>query len=132
MVIDTSALMAILLDEPQAPAILDRIEGAEAVGISAGTLAETYIVARGKDVLDEMQTLLAGIAPVVIEVDPDAASRISVAYGRYGKGYHRARLNFGDMFAYDAAQQLDAPLLYVGEDFARTDVRAALAQGSET
>jgi ribonuclease VapC len=127
IVIDTSALMAILLDEPPAQAMLDAIDDADAVCISAGTLAECYIVARGKNVHDEMRRLLAGIAPAVVDVDPLTADQIGEAYGRFGKGFHPARLNFGDMFSYAAARILDAPLLFVGEDFAATDLRPALA-----
>ncbi|WP_333831624.1 type II toxin-antitoxin system VapC family toxin [Rubrimonas sp.] len=132
IVLDTSALVAILLDEPGANGLLDAIETADAVAISAGTLAECFVVAKGKNIASEMRALLTAIAPVVLDVDEVAAERIGDGYAVWGKGFHPARLNFGDMFAYDATTSLGAPLLFVGEDFAGTDVAPALAQNGET
>jgi ribonuclease VapC len=125
LVLDTSALMAVLQEERKADAIAEALQqGAGATAMSAGTMVECWVVARRRGVLAEMRELLADIAPRIVPVDEAAARRIETAYARWGGG--PARLNFGDMFAYDLATSLDAPLLYVGEDFARTDVRSAL------
>jgi ribonuclease VapC len=133
VVLDTSALVAILLGERAADRLLRAIETADVVGISAGTLAECFVVAHGKNIAAEMRELLRGIAPLVLDVDEATAERIGEHYNLWGKGFHPARLNYGDMFAYDAATALGAPLLYVGEDFAATDVAPAMApQGDAT
>lgn len=94
--------------------------------ISAGTMAEAMIVARMRNVGEEMSTLLAGLGLEVASVTAIAAQRIAEAYGRWGKGVHAASLNFGDCFAYEVARDRGCPLLYVGEDFSRTDVERVL------
>ena len=126
IVVDTSALVAILLKEPACDALADFLEETPDVTMSAGTLVECAVVSRRRGFPDVMQALLADVDPTVIPVDADAARRIDAAFARWGRGAHPAGLNFGDMFAYDAAVSRDAALLYVGEDFARTDVRPAL------
>ena len=131
IVIDTSALMAMLLDEPEKRAIAACLKSSARASISAGTLVECAAVSRRRGVAPRMAALIDGIAPEVLPVDAETVGRLGVADARWGRGVHPAGLNFGDLFAYDAARTLGAPLLYVGEDFARTDVRAALAQGSE-
>lgn len=123
---DTSALMAILLGEPQAEACMDALEATEALAISAGTMAEALIVAERRGVGEEMRRLLDGLGFEVASVTPAAARRVAEAYARWGKGVHPAGLNFGDCFAYTLAKERAVPLLYVGDDFARTDVRSAL------
>jgi ribonuclease VapC len=123
--VDTSALMAILLDEPQAPACMSVLESEDLV-ISAGTMAEALIVARMRNVGEEMAALLSGLGLEVAPVTAVAAQRTAEAYGRWGKGVHAAGLNFGDCFAYEVAQGRGCPLLYVGEDFSRTDIESAL------
>jgi ribonuclease VapC len=127
--VDTSALMAILLDEPQAPACVAALTAAETVSISAGTVAECLIVAGRRGVHDEMAELIDGFGFDVVPVTLAAARRVAAAYAKFGKGVHPAALNFGDCFAYDAAMEEGRPLLYVGEDFRRTDVRGALLAG---
>jgi ribonuclease VapC len=126
IVIDTSALVAILLQEPPALAVSRRIEDAGSAAISAGTLAECSVVSHRRSFAEDMRALLADIAPEIVAVDAAATRRIDAAFARFGRGNHPAGLNFGDLFAYDAAISRGAPLLYVGEDFARTDVRPAL------
>jgi uncharacterized protein with PIN domain len=79
------------------------------------------------EIADRMRDLLDDIAPDILSVDEAAARRIETAFARFGRGAHPAGLNFGDMFAYDAAARLGAALLYVGDDFAATDLRPALA-----
>ena len=94
--------------------------------ISAATLAETLIVAKRKNVEDSLQALLDGLGLEVIEVGEAMAVLAAEAYGRWGKGFHPAHLNYGDSFSYALAELYDCPLLYVGDDFTRTDVKSAL------
>lgn len=126
IVVDTSALMAIILDEPSAPACMAAIETEDAILISSGTLAEALIVAERRGVLEEMQRLADGLGLEAVAVTPAAAKRIAGAYARWGKGANPAGLNFGDCFAYDLAWDHSCPLLYVGDDFAKTDIESAL------
>lgn len=124
--VDTSALMAIVLGEPQGEACMTAIEEASGLLISAGTVAEALIVAARRNVRDEVNTLISGLGFEVVSVTAASARRIADAYGRWGKGVHSASLNYGDCFAYAVAVEHDCPLLYVGEDFAQTDLRSAL------
>lgn len=123
--VDTSALMAIVLGEPGADACMGVLEVETEVLISAGTLAEALIVAGRRDVSVEMSALIDNLGFTVIPVSASVARRIDQAYGRWGKGVHPAGLNFGDCFAYALASEHDCPLLFVGEDFAKTDVTVA-------
>lgn len=117
--------MAIALDEPMADACIAILEEAEQVLISAGTLAEALIVARGKGVASAMAETVQTLGLVVSPVSEIGARRVAQAHARWGKGVHPAALNFGDCFAYALAQEHGCPLLYVGGDFARTDVQGA-------
>ncbi len=126
IVVDTSALMALLLSEPSADQIADILKTDEQIVISAGTLAEALIVAGRRGVLDEMKRLLDGLGVEVEHVDEQSAGAVSDAYRAWGKGLHPAGLNFGDCFAYVAAKRRGAALLYVGHDFAQTDVASAI------
>ena len=94
--------------------------------ISAGTIAEALIVAARRNVSEEIASLIDGLGFNAIAVTPASARRIASTYGRWGKGIHAAGLNFGDCFAYEVAREHDCPLLYVGADFARTDVKGVL------
>lgn len=124
--IDTSALMAILLDETDAGACIAAIEAEGELVISAGTAAEALIVAGRRGVGTEMAILLEGLGAEIVPVTAASAQRVAEAYSHWGKGAHPAGLNFGDCFAYEAAQARDCPLLYVGDDFSRTDIRSVL------
>ena len=124
--VDTSALMAILLGEPEADACAQALEEADALWISTATVAEALIVAARRGVEEEMQALIDGLGFEEAAVTPAAARRVARAYGRWGKGAHPAALNFGDCFSYETAMSADCPLLYVGDDFARTDVKSGL------
>ena len=126
IVIDTSALMAIVLDEPEAGACATAIEQNRDLAISAGTLAEALVVATRRGVGPAMEQLIADLALETIPVTAAGAQRIATAYARWGRGIHRATLNFGDCFAYALAKEYECPLLFVGNDFARTDLPAAL------
>lgn len=124
--IDTSALVSIILRDPEFEACVAALESATRAVISAGTLAEALIVAGRRNVAEEMAALVEELGLEVVSVTPAVARRVAGAYARWGKGVHSASLNFGDCFAYEVAQANDCPLLYVGNDFVRTDVRSAL------
>ena len=124
--VDTSALVAIVLKELQAEACLAALESEDEVLISAGTLAETLIVSARRTIGAEIARLLDRLAPTVISVTPAAARRIGDAYSRWGRGMHPAALNFGDCFAYAVAKEHACRLLYVGDDFAKTDIEGVL------
>jgi ribonuclease VapC len=124
--VDTSALMAIVLDEPEADACIEVLASEDDLLISAGTMAEALIVAARRNIGEEMARLIDGLGFEIVTVTPASARGIAQAYGRWGKGAHPAALNFGDCFAYEVAKERGCGLLYVGEDFARTDVQGAL------
>jgi len=124
--VDTSALMAIVLDEAEAYACIAVLEKEDNVLISAGTIAEALIVAARRNVSEEIASLIDGLGFNAVAVTPASARRIASAYGRWGKGIHAAGLNFGDCFAYEVAKENDCPLLYVGDNFARTDIKSVL------
>ena len=121
--VDTSALMAIVLGEAEADACIAALEIEDDILISAATIAEALIVAARRNVGDEMAKLIDGLGFNAVAVTPAAARRVALAYARWGKGVHAAGLNFGDGFAYELAREHDCPLLYVGGDFAKTDVK---------
>lgn len=125
--VDTSALMAALLGEPQAAACMVALEQSSDLLISAGTVAEALIVAERRDLGAEMTRLIEGLGFEVVSVTAAAARRIAAIYARWGKGVHPAGLSFGDCFACEVAQEHDCPLLFVGDVFSRTDLRPALA-----
>jgi ribonuclease VapC len=126
IVVDTSALMAVVLDEPAADACIAAFAGEGVLLISAGTVAEALIVAARRGVGEELAGLIEGLGFEVVPVTSASARRMADAYGRWGKGIDPAGLNFGDCFAYELARERGCPLLYVGEDFSRTDIASAL------
>ncbi|WP_417232917.1 type II toxin-antitoxin system VapC family toxin [Brevundimonas sp.] len=125
--VDTSALMAILRKELLGEACEAALKVKEPIMMSAATLTECLIVARRKRALPGMEILLERLQLTVVDVTAEVAEAAAEAYGRWGKGFHEAELNYGDCFSYVVAKSNDCPLLYVGDDFARTDVRSALA-----
>ncbi len=127
MVIDSSALIAILLREPAAFTIAVRIEAGSSRLLSAGNLIETSIVIEGRkgdEGARELDLLLYRSAIEIVPVDAEQAELARVAWRRFGKGRHPAGLNYGDCFAYALARQTGLPLLFVGNDFSRTDIEA--------
>jgi len=126
MAIDTSALMAILLEEPEADACVAAIDGEDDILISSGTVAEALIVAARRNLGEEMAKLVDGLGLEVVNVTPASARRMAAAYARWGKGVHPASLNFGDCFSYDVASEHGCRLLFVGNDFSKTDLISAL------
>jgi ribonuclease VapC len=126
MVVDTSALVAILQGEPEANAFADLLAHAADPLISAATLFECSIVqAKSRHGLENLDDLLltAGIRVAAVDVTQAHAAR--EAWLRYGKGNGSARLNFGDCFSYALAMTTGRPLLFKGDDFAQTDVTPA-------
>lgn len=126
MVIDTSALIAILAQEDDAARFAEAIQQDEVRLISAATLTETGIVATvlfgkegGADLDDLMEAMQVEIVPLTEE-----HSRLArEAFVKYGKGRHAAKLNFGDCFSYALAKASGHPLLFKGNDFSHTDVK---------
>ena len=125
MVVDTSALLAILLDEPERRAFNEAIEGADRKSISAATFVEASMLLesrRGPAGVAALDAFLAKAGIEVRVVDRQLAEAARDAFRRYGKGRHPAGLNFGDCFAYSLAQTFAEPLLFNGDDFTKTDV----------
>jgi ribonuclease VapC len=125
MIVDTSALIAILRREPEGEAFRDKLLASATVSISAVGLVESRIIAEREGGRAELDTLLAAADVRVVPVDRAQADAASDAFLRYGKGRHPAALNLGDLFAYALATTAGEPLLFKGNDFARTDVTAA-------
>jgi ribonuclease VapC len=130
MIVDTSALIAILRGEPDADDFIQALTGAGEARTSAATYLETAVVVDAN-----RDPVLSGrfddlVAAVPIEVEPVTRSHADVArraYRDFGKGSgHPARLNFGDCFAYALARTTGEPLLFKGSDFSATDVIPAL------
>lgn len=129
LVVDTSALMAMLLEEPDAEQMLDVAARAAVVHLSAATRLELGMVserARQGGADPEVELLLLALSVRIVPFDSHHLHWALQGWRRYGKGRHRAGLNLGDCFSYGLAMALDLPLLFKGEDFACTDVKAAL------
>ena len=114
--------MSIMLNEPAAEACAAILAAETEVLISAGTLAEALIVAAHRNLSEEMSRLVLDLGFEIIPVTPTAAHRIAGAYRRWGKGVHPAGLNFGDCFAYETAKEHACPLLFIGNDFSKSDM----------
>jgi ribonuclease VapC len=99
------------------------LEKANRLVISAGTVAEALIIAERRNVGAAMTLLINGVGFEVIPVTALTATRVASIYNKWGKGIHPATLNFGDCFAYDLAMENECPLLFVGEDFSKTDIK---------
>ena len=126
IVVDTSALLAIVLNEKEAPACSAALEAETEVLMSEATLAEALIVAGGRAREAALAKLVEDFRIKIVAVTPEVAHRVAAIYRRWGKGVHPARLNFGDCFSYELAATSASPLLYIGRDFAQTDIAAAL------
>ena len=125
MVLDTSALLALLRDEPEAEEFRAAVEEDTTRLVSAATLLETALVIevrKGEPGGRELDTLIHKAEVVVVPVDAEHVSEARRAYRRFGKGRHAAGLNFGDVFAYALARTSGEPLLFKGDDFAKTDI----------
>ncbi len=125
MVLDTSALVAVLFDEPERGELTARIVAADRRLLSAATLVEAGILVearRGEAAGRELDLLLHRAGVLCVAVDEQQARFARAAWRRFGKGRHPAALNYGDCFSYALARVTGEPLLFKGDDFARTDV----------
>lgn len=128
LVVDTSAIVAILLEEPDAHRCARRLHGALGPLISAASVLELLMVMearRGPAGVTACTELLADQRVVTVPVDDVTVREAHDAWRRFGKGRHRAALNYGDCFAYALATHAELPLLCAGDDFHRTDVLLA-------
>ena len=128
MILDSSAIVAILLREPGHQKILDTLAAAEVIRAGAPTLAETGIVLSARMGVIGKTLLARFVAEAGLSVVPFGSEHWQIAvdaFGRYGKGRHPAALNFGDCLTYAVAKLANEPLLCLGNDFARTDLTLA-------
>ncbi len=129
MIVDTSALVAIINAEPEGFTFLSRLNRESNVRVSAVTAFEFGMVVdrwRRPAASAAADRLLVQIEAEIVPVDAETAQRARAAYSRFGKGVHPAGLNFGDCFAYALANETGEPLLFKGDDFAQTDVMRAV------
>jgi ribonuclease VapC len=128
MVVDTSALIAVLLREPTADRLSRALDGAPSIRCSVASLVEASMVMHGRlgeQGERELDALLRRLQVEAIPVTLEQAELARSAFRRFGKGRHPAGLNFGDCFSYALARALGEPLLFVGNDFSQTDVDVA-------
>jgi ribonuclease VapC len=128
MVLDTSALLAILFDEPERRGFTETIEAAENRLLSAVSFVETSMILEsrlGSDGVRAMDRLLAAGSIETSSVDAAQAAAAREAFRQFGKGRHPAGLNFGDCFSYALAKCRGDTLLFKGNDFSQTDIAAA-------
>ncbi len=129
IVIDSSALVAILRDEPERRPFIDAIVDHGEPRLSAATYVEASMVMElrlGDRGGREIDVLIEDVGMAIVPVDQAQATIAREAFRRFGKGRHRAALNFGDCFVYALAKTLDASVLFKGNDFALTDLKRAL------
>jgi ribonuclease VapC len=129
MVIDTSAMLAVLLGETNAATIAHAMGSASLRLFSAANLLEASIVIesrKGEAGGRELDLLLYRTAVEIVAVDQDQAEIARIAWRRFGRGRHPAGLNYGDCFAYALAKARRLPLLFQGEDFSKTDIECAI------
>lgn len=125
MVIDTSAMVAILFSEPAAERLIAAVDADSRRLVSAATVVELSLVILGRvgeAGEPQLDRLLADIGATISPVDEEQVAIARDAALRFGRGRHRAGLNFGDCFSYALSMALGEPLLCVGDDFGRTDV----------
>ena len=125
MVIDSSAIVAVLLNEADAADIAQAIESNSQRLLSAANLLEASIVIesrKGEAGGRELDLLIYRAAIEIVAVDQEQAELARIAWRRFGKGRHPAGLNYGDCFAYALARTRQLPLLFQGDDFSRTDI----------
>ena len=130
MIVDSSALMAIVLKEPDGDAFLQALSRTRNRKISAATWVEVHMVVdslnQNPAAKSRFEDLMERLKLEVVPVDADMAWAARRANQDYGKGCHPARLNFGDCFSYALAKQTGEPLLFKGNDFSQTDIVPAL------
>ena len=125
MVIDSSAVLAILNNEPERRIFTKTLEQADASLISVVSFVETSLILearKGYDALRDFDFFIAKAGVELIAVDVEQAELARTAFRQFGKGRHPANLNFGDCFSYALAKVSGVPLLFKGQDFAHTDI----------
>jgi ribonuclease VapC len=126
MVLDTSAILAILQDEPERRRFNEAIEAAETRSLSTASFVECSMILEsryGADGVRDLDLFIAKAQVSLVPVDEEQADLARRTFRKYGKGRHPASLNFGDCFSYALARALDEPLLFKGNDFPQTDVK---------
>lgn len=129
MILDTSALAALLFGEPDAERFLLAMSSADDLQIAAPTLVEAAIVVEarhGPEAVADLHALLADLLVEVVPFEEEHAVIAGRAWSRFGKGRHPAALNLGDTYSYALSEATGQPLLFKGADFTQTDVRAAI------
>ena len=129
MILDSSALLALVFREPGYERILAAVAAADWVGVGAPTLAETGIVLSARIAEEAKPTLALLLEHLDLRIVPFEATHARAAreaFTRFGRGRHPAALNFGDCLTYAVAKVAGLPLLFVGDDFARTDLESAM------
>jgi ribonuclease VapC len=129
VILDTSAIMAMILAEPEGAAFEDLATRVERVAMSTATHVEVSMVSagrRGTDIWPDVDDLLRRMEVEIVPFTAEHAALARDAWRRYGKGRHPAGLNLGDCFAYALSKARHEPLLFKGTDFSQTDVKAAL------
>ncbi|WP_199777478.1 type II toxin-antitoxin system VapC family toxin [Bosea sp. FBZP-16] len=130
IVVDSSAITAILRNEPERDRLLAALNASAANFCSMVTFVESFMVSTSRNANAPVALHLRLLEDLGIEaapLDQKQAVLAAEAFARFGKGRHPAKLNLGDCFSYALAKSLNAPLLYKGEDFGRTDLVAAVA-----
>lgn len=129
MIVDSSALLAVIMNEPDEPRVAAAMIDASALRMSAANWVEAALVVdsrRNPRAKARFEDLIRELCVEVVPVTVEAAYRSRAAHADYGRGNHPAKLNFGDCFAYALAKLSGEPLLFIGNDFAQTDVEPAL------
>jgi ribonuclease VapC len=132
MVLDTSAVVAVLQNEPQRRKFNEAIEAADTRSVSTASLVECSMILEsryGADAVRDLDLFIAKAQVSLVPVDEEQANFARRAFRKFGKGRHPAGLNFGDCFSYALSRSLDLPLLFKGNDFSQTDVECHPASG---
>ena len=134
MVLDTSAVLAILQNEPERRKFNEAIDAAETRSLSTASFVECSMIVEsryGADGVRDLDLLIAKAQISLISVDEEQANLARRAFRKFGKGRHPAGLNFGDCFSYALSKALQEPLLFKGNDFSQTDVECHTLSKSE-
>ena len=129
MIVDSSALLALVFAEPTAGRIEEAMAGADLLGIGAPTLTETAVVLASRMGAESealLSRLVEGLDLVIVPFTAAHGRAAREAFLRFGRGRHPAALSFGDCLTYAIARLASQPLLFVGDDFSKTDLEAAL------
>lgn len=130
MIVDSSALAGILIEEPGRDILFEFVAQTDSVSLSAANFVEICMVIdsrREVPLSERIEALLRDLRVVVVPLTPEQARLARQAFRKYGRGFHaRAKLNFGDCFAYALAKEAGEPLLFVSNDFVHTDITPAL------